>query len=104
MERTIPVENREELTRLFGTYDRNLKEIKKATGVDVIVRNGEIRVRGTRVAVDRAVQAFTRMKEMAEPTPGDVQSLFQSVREGPRGERTMPGTVFRSGVEVGAKS
>jgi phosphate starvation-inducible PhoH-like protein len=104
MERTIPVENREELTRLFGTYDRNLKEVKKATGVDVIVRNGEIRIRGTRVAVDKAVQAFARMREMNDPTPRDVQSLFQSVNEVPKGERTMPGSVFRPGVQVDAKS
>ena len=27
MERTIPVEGREEIARLFGTYDRNLKEL-----------------------------------------------------------------------------
>ena len=48
MERSIPVDGREELTKLFGTYDRNLKEIKKATGVDVTVRNGDIHIRGTR--------------------------------------------------------
>jgi phosphate starvation-inducible protein PhoH len=42
MERSIPVGGREELTKLFGTYDRNLKEIKKATGVDVTVRNGDL--------------------------------------------------------------
>ena len=104
MEKSIPVESREELTRLFGPFDRNLKEVKKATGAVVIVRNGEIRIRGTRVAVDRAVSAFSKMKEMSQPTPGDVQSLFESVRETPKGERTMPGSVFRPGVEVGAKS
>ena len=104
MERSISVEGREELTRLFGTYDRNLKEVKKATGVDVTVRNGEIRIRGTKAAVEKAVSAFERMREMSEPTPRDVQSLFESVKESPRGERTTPGSVFRPGVEVGGKS
>jgi phosphate starvation-inducible PhoH-like protein len=105
MERTIPVETKDELTRLFGPFDRNLKEVKKATGVDVIVRNGEIRIRGTRVAVDKAVSAFERMKQMTQPTPGDVQSLFERVREeAPKGSRTVPGSVFRPEVEVGAKS
>ena len=29
MERRIPMEDREEVARIFGTYDRNLKEIEK---------------------------------------------------------------------------
>jgi phosphate starvation-inducible PhoH-like protein len=103
MERSIPVENREELTRLFGTYDRNLKEIKKATGVDVILRNGEIRVRGPRVAVDRATEAFLKLKDMAAPTPEDVHALIE-VKEAPRGARTVPGAIFRSQVEVAGRS
>ena len=104
MERSIPVEGREELTRLFGTYDRNLKEIKKATGVAVIVRNGEIRIRGSRAAVDKAATAFERMKEMPEPSPADVHALFESVKEHPKHARTMPGAVFRPETEVAAKS
>jgi len=104
MERTIPVEDKDELTRLFGPFDRNLKEVKKATGVVVIVRNGEIRVRGTRAAVDKAVDAFERMKEMTQPTPGDVQSLFERVKDRGDGPRTVPGSVFRPEVAVDAKS
>ncbi len=105
MERSIPVGGREELTRLFGTYDRNLKEIKKATGVDVTVRNGDIHIHGTRAGVDKAVAAFARLKEIAEPTPQDVASLFEVVRHSSKGgERTMPGSIFRSGVQVDAKS
>jgi phosphate starvation-inducible PhoH-like protein len=105
MERSIPVDGREELNRLFGTFDRNLKEIKKATGVDVTVRNGDIHVRGPRTAVEKAVSAFVRLKEISQPTPEDVHSLFEVVRESPRGaSRAMPGSVFRAGVDVGARS
>ncbi|MBI3857986.1 MAG: PhoH family protein [Planctomycetes bacterium] len=104
MERSIPVDGREELTKLFGTYDRNLKEIKKATGVDVTVRNGDINIRGSRAAVDKAVAAFLRLKEISAPTVEDVHSLFEVVRPSRGGERTMPGSIFRSGIEVGAKS
>ena len=104
MERSIPVGGREELTKLFGTYDRNLKEIKKATGVDVTVRNGDLHIRGTRAAVDKAVAAFVRLKEISAPTPEDVHSLFESVKPTRAGERAMPGAIFRSGVEVVSKS
>jgi phosphate starvation-inducible protein PhoH and related proteins len=104
MERSIPVGGREELTKLFGTYDRNLKEIKKATGVDVTVRNGDIHIRGTRAAVDKAHAAFVRLKEISAPTPEDVHSLFESVKPLRAGERAVPGAIFRHGVEVDAKS
>ncbi len=103
MEKTVPVEGRQEIAKLFGTFDRNLKEIKKATGVDVIVRNGEIRVRGTRVGVDRAVHAFERMKESDAPSLEDVQA-FLEVREGPKSVRTMPGAIFRQAVQAQPKS
>ena len=105
MERSIPVEGREELTRLFGAYDRNLKEIKKATGVDVIVRNGDIHVRGTRAAVDKAVAAFLRMKDISDPKPEDVASLFEVVKpQGKGAAKAVPGAIFRAGIEVSAKS
>jgi phosphate starvation-inducible PhoH-like protein len=103
MERSIPVGGREELTKLFGTYDRNLKEIKKATGVDVTVRNGDIHIRGTRAAVDKAVAAFVRLKDISAPTPDDVHSLFEVVKPH-KGGSTMPGAIFRSGVQVEAKT
>jgi phosphate starvation-inducible PhoH-like protein len=103
MEKAIPVADREEIARLFGTYDRNLKEIKKATGVEVIVRNGEIRVRGARAAVDRACQAFERLKDFEAPTPEDIKALFES-REKPSHPATVPGNIFRARAEVAAKS
>ena len=104
MERSIPVGGREELTKLFGTYDRNLREIKKATGVDVTVRNGDIHIRGTRAAVDKAVAAFLRLKEISAPTPDDVHSLFEVVKHSRSLDRTMPGAIFRPGIQVDAKS
>ena len=106
MERSIPVNGREELTKLFGTFDRNLKEIKKATGVDVTVRNGDIHVRGNRAAVDKAIAAFIRLKDINDPKPEDVASLFEVVKPHGKGgaARPSPGAIFRSGVEVAAKS
>lgn len=109
MERTMPVEGREEIARLFGTYDRNLKEIKKATGVEVIVRNGEIRVRGSRAGVDRAVEALARLREIENPTPEDVQALLEPREAAPPGRpapgrAAMPGSIFRLQVAIDAKS
>src|SRR5439155_23118396 len=98
MDRSIPVGGREELTKLFGTSDRNLREIKKGTGVRVTIRNGDIHIRGTRTAVDKAVAASLRLKEISAPTPEDVHSLFEVVKPHRAGsERTMPGSIFRAG-------
>ncbi len=105
MEKAIPVADREEIAKLFGTYDRHLKQVKKATGVDVTVRNGEIRIRGPRAAVERAHQAFLRLKDFKAPTPEDVSALLE-VRDQPHAGAggAVPGNIFRSQVQVAAKS
>ena len=102
MERAIPIESRDELSRLFGPYDRNLKEIKKTAGVEVIVRDGEIRVRGTRGAVDKAVDAFLRLKGVAAPTPEDVHVLLDKKPTSLKGHlaKPVPGNIFRGGLSV----
>ncbi len=94
MERSVAVSGREEVARLFGTYDRHLKEIKKATGVEITVRNGEIRVRGPRAGVERACEALSFLKGLEEPALEDVQALFAS-RPAERRGAAMPGLVFR---------
>jgi phosphate starvation-inducible PhoH-like protein len=110
MERSIPFSGREELSRLMGTYDRNVKEIKKATKVEVVVRDGLIHVRGKKPAVDRAVDAFERLRGIKEPTPEDVRTLVAEA-EVEAGDSfaaalrlAVPGNVFRQAVDVGARS
>jgi phosphate starvation-inducible PhoH-like protein len=103
MERRIPVEDRSEVARLFGTYDRNLKEIKKSTGVEITVRNGEIRLRGPRAGVERAGEAFERLKGIEAPTLDDVRGIFEAARPDPRGA-AVPGSIFRRQVELIPKS
>ena len=106
MERAIPIESRDELSRLFGPYDRNLKEIKKTAGVEVIVRDGEIRVRGTRGAVDKAVDAFMRLKGVAAPTPEDVHVLLDKKPTSLKGHlaKPDPGHIFRQSPTVAGKT
>jgi phosphate starvation-inducible PhoH-like protein len=107
MERSLPVENREELARLFGPYDRNLKEIRKTTKVDVIVRDGEIRIRGTRQAVDKAARAFEKLREVTDPTPEDVRTVLgvnDEKEPAPGDRRAVPGAIFRQAIEVGGKT
>ncbi len=109
MERSIPFSNREELSRLMGMYDRNVKEIKKATGVEVVVRDSEIHILGKKPAVDRAIDAFERLRELKNATAEDVRALVtektRNKDKGPLDNRqAVPGNIFRQAVEVGARS
>ncbi len=104
MERAIPIGSRDELGRLFGPFDRNLKEIKKTAGVDVIVRDGEIRVRGTKKGVDKAIDAFRRLKDVSEPTPEDVHGVMDEKPSPKPHHRPAPGNIFRGNVMVGGKT
>ncbi|MBI2930895.1 MAG: PhoH family protein [Planctomycetes bacterium] len=112
MERSIPLENREEAARLFGTYDRNLKQIQKTTGAQVVLRNGAIQIRGSRAQVDRAYSAFTKVKEVVDARgqlqEGDLDQILEG-EERPAAkaaapESYIPGSIFRRLVEVAPKS
>ncbi|MEK7205481.1 MAG: PhoH family protein, partial [candidate division NC10 bacterium] len=102
-EKSVSVADRGEMARLFGTYDRNLKEVKRITGVMVVVRNGEIRVKGGREAVERACRAFEKIREIPNPVPGDVAALLDGEKAAAR-TTAVPGEIFRRGVTVDPKS
>jgi phosphate starvation-inducible PhoH-like protein len=103
MERRIPMEDREEVARLFGTYDRNLKEIRKSTGVEITVRNGEIRLRGPRAGVERASEALERLRAIESPTVDDVRGILDKAAREER-NAAVPGSIFRRQVELLPKS
>jgi len=103
MERRIPMEDREEVARLFGTYDRNLKEVRKSTGVEITVRNGEIRLRGPRAGVERATEALERLRAIESPTVDDVRGILDRAAREER-SAAVPGSIFRRQVELLPKS
>ncbi len=106
MERSIPIENRDEAQRLFGTYDRNLKEIQKVTGAKIVLRNGAINVRGDRVQVDRACSAFKRVREILDARgkleEGDLQQILNGDKRSAKSGSGVyvPGSIFRSCTDV----
>jgi len=107
VEKSLPVPDREELQKLFGPYDRRLKEVRRATRAEVVVRNGELRIRGNADAVERAHEALRRMIEIVaargEVTDEDVEKLLE-VEDRPMRSSHLPGQIFRREAGVAAKS
>jgi len=111
MERSIPLENREEAARLFGTYDRNLKQIKKSTGAQVVLRNGSIVIRGARAQVESAHAAFKRIREILEArgqlAEGDLDQILAGDRTPGRDDEPssyVPTGTFRRFADVEART
>jgi phosphate starvation-inducible PhoH-like protein len=110
MERTIPLESRDEAARLFGVYDANLKRIREKTGAKITLRNGAIHIVGNRPAVDGAFRAFTRVREILEARGGLAEDDLDQILEprararetAPGGQ--IPGSIFRRFAEVDPKS
>ncbi len=59
--RTIELDNPEVVRALLGVGDRNLREVRDALDVEVVVRNDRLHMNGAEVAVNRGARAFTEM-------------------------------------------
>jgi len=58
MDRTLYIENNDEMQMLFGKYDENLKVIEKESKVKIIQTDKGIKISGERKDVDRACELF----------------------------------------------
>jgi len=110
MERAIPLESRDEASRLFGVYDANLKRIREKTGAKITLRNGAIHIVGARPAVEEAFRAFTRVREIIEARGQLADDDLEQILE-PRSKSKeavpggfVPGSIFRRFTDVEAKS
>lgn len=63
---TIPLTGSESAPDLFGIYDRNLKQVREALDVRVVLRKDAIHVRGEEKQVSQALQIFDQLGKMTE--------------------------------------
>ena len=59
MEKVIALKDRDEAQALLGVNDQNLRRIREAAGVTIVARDGQVRIRGERRAVERAHRVVT---------------------------------------------
>ena len=88
-EQTISIERMEEAASVFGSFDENLKLIERELGVDVVSRDGEVKVSGEGEAVMYAVKALEGLLSLAgrgEPiNEQNVRYVIELVRTGSEG-------------------
>ena len=80
MESTIQLASADESRLLFGAADRNLRLVRDACAVDIVARNGLLRVRGEKDGVEHACWIFGEMLGQIRagriPAPGEIERLL----------------------------
>lgn len=82
----MQIDNLDKIMTLFGDFDQNLKVIEDEFGVDIIVREGEIKIIGLEPAVAMVKKTFDillKMQETGEILTGhSVGYTIELVKEG----------------------
>lgn len=85
-ERLIEVENLSNMMEVFGKFDENIKLLEEELGVQVIVRQTQLRIVGSERSVDMAYTVLTNLfdgvKDGRKIDRCRVRYLIQLVREG----------------------
>jgi phosphate starvation-inducible PhoH-like protein len=80
LERKIQLEPAGTQLELFGPADRNLRALRKALGVEITARQGNLLIRGSEKDVRRAVEVIgvmqKRLVEQGSLSAGDVNMLL----------------------------
>ena len=90
IEQMIQVERMEHAAELFGSFDGNIDILRDALGVNIVTRDGEIRVSGKKEDVDEAVRAIMGLLKLIEKgeqlTDQAVRYMLTLVKEGNESE------------------
>jgi phosphate starvation-inducible PhoH-like protein len=82
----MQIDNLDKLMTLFGDFDQNLNVIEDEFGVDIIVREGEVKIIGLEPAVSMVKKTFgilLKMQESGEIVTGhSVSYTIELVKEG----------------------
>ncbi len=85
MEKVIPLKDRDEAQALLGVNDQHLRRIREAAGVTIVARDGQVRIRGERRAVERAHRVVTgllaSLRKGSEISAGRVTSMLGAAAE-----------------------
>ncbi len=85
MEQQIPVEDTDLMRELFGASDRHAKSLQREFGVDVLARDGGIKVVGDEPEVKRAAAVLQRAIHVCQRDGSLSEEAFRRILEEPRG-------------------
>ncbi len=90
-EASIQIDNMERIMNLFGNFDQNLKVIEDEFNIDIIVREGEVKIVGQENAVamaERTLNTLMKIQENGEAvTSHSVSYTIELVKEGRENRR-----------------
>ena len=86
MERSISLQNGEQILAVFGDFDKNLKKIQTAFDVSIVNRGGDIKISGGETGTALAQKAIESLAKIfnteGEITDQAVNYTIDSVRDG----------------------
>jgi len=102
-EATIPLSNLKSVLPLFGPQDQHLRTIRDSLDVQVLHRNGELRIAGDENAVAQATEALVELKSYVEKhgrLGGDeVERTLDRIRGG-GDDQASPIQVLAAGKQI----
>ncbi len=90
----IQLDSRDEAVQLFGTRDRNLREIRDALGVQLVARGDTIQVKGTDEQTEQADRIFNQLRTLVrrhgQLSQESVRTVIEVVQQGGDQLETVP--------------
>lgn len=83
-EAIIPFDNQDQLRTLFGSRDRYLKQVKENVGIEVVIRNGQLKLSGNKSEVARGVEIFQELQAIVKKHGHLEDAEVREILEGPR--------------------
>lgn len=71
IEENILLENENDISKLLGIHDKNLKLIRSYFDVNILIRNGEIKVTGEEIPVRNTIEVLKSILEIVK-TEGEI--------------------------------
>lgn len=99
--------DQDEMLRILGPRDQNLRYIREAIGVRIIPRDRTLHVEGTDLALSQTERIFNQLRQMArqgELTPSDVQMVVDVIKQGDQPQSPDAFTISQSGRLVRPKT
>ena len=90
IEQMVSIERMEHAAELFGNFDENIDILRKELDVEVLTRDGQIRVSGEAENVSQATRAIEGLLKMVEKgeqlTDQSIRYMLTLVRDGNEGQ------------------
>jgi len=84
-EAVLEFANRDEMVRVLGTRDQNVRLVREALGVRLIPRERTLQIEGTQEQVHTAERVFQQLRQMGQQGPvslADVRTVLDLVTSG----------------------